>query len=192
MRAEAAGDITPSDPGQTDSGIVWAHATGGTYVQTPIAVGNLLFGCGDGGKVTCYDAATGAVKYTQRLGTGGARVHRVTRLRRAAVYSPANRASSSCWRRRTNTRSQVPTVYMKPAWRRGNGRWHALLPDPGEVNRGWCCERRARLIPPVLKLWAIPPRKEAVKGMTDVEYPRLAARSCSTNQRLRERSYNGR
>jgi outer membrane protein assembly factor BamB len=39
-------------------------------MQTPIAVGNLLFGCGDGGKVTCYDAATGAVKYTQRLGTG--------------------------------------------------------------------------------------------------------------------------
>ena len=71
VRAEAAGDITPSDPGQTNSAIVWAHATGGNYMQTPIAVGDLLFGCGDGGKVTCFDAATGAVKYTQRLGTGG-------------------------------------------------------------------------------------------------------------------------
>jgi outer membrane protein assembly factor BamB len=71
VRAEAAGDITPSDPGQTNSAIAWAHATGGNYMQTPIAVGNLLFGCGDGGKVTCFDAATGAVKYTQRLGTGG-------------------------------------------------------------------------------------------------------------------------
>jgi hypothetical protein len=39
-------------------------------MQTPIAVGNLLFGCGDGGKVTCYDAATGAVRYTQRLSAG--------------------------------------------------------------------------------------------------------------------------
>jgi outer membrane protein assembly factor BamB len=71
VRADAAGDITPGDPGKTNSAIAWAHATGGNYMQTPIAVGNLLFGCGDGGKVTCFDAATGAVKYTQHLGTGG-------------------------------------------------------------------------------------------------------------------------
>ena len=71
VRPEAVGDITPSDPGQTNSAIAWAHATGGTYMQTPIVVGNLLFGCSDGGKVTCFDAATGAVNYNQRLGAGG-------------------------------------------------------------------------------------------------------------------------
>jgi outer membrane protein assembly factor BamB len=71
VRPEAIGDITPGDPGQTNSAIAWAHATGGTYMQTPIAVGNLLFGCSDAGKVTCFDAATGAIHYNQRLGTGG-------------------------------------------------------------------------------------------------------------------------
>lgn len=71
VRAEAAGDITPSDPGQTNAAIAWAHAKRGNYMQTPIVVGDLLFGCTDAGMVTCFDAATGAVKYSQRLGAGG-------------------------------------------------------------------------------------------------------------------------
>jgi glucose dehydrogenase len=71
VRAEAAGDITPSDPGQTNSAIVWAHARRGNYMQTPIVVGNLLFACNDAGMMTCFDAATGAVNYNQRLGTSG-------------------------------------------------------------------------------------------------------------------------
>ena len=71
VRAGAAGDITPSDPGQTNAAIAWAHAKRGTYMQTPIVVGNLLFACTDAGTVTCFDAATGAIKYTQRLGAGG-------------------------------------------------------------------------------------------------------------------------
>lgn len=71
VRPDAAGDITPSDPGQTNSAIVWAHARGGNYMQTPIVVGNFLFGCGDGGTLTCFDAATGAVNYKQRFNSGG-------------------------------------------------------------------------------------------------------------------------
>jgi outer membrane protein assembly factor BamB len=71
VRPEAAGDITPSDPGQTNSAIAWAHAKRGNYMQTPVVVGDLLFGCTDAGMVTCFDAATGAVKYNQRLGAGG-------------------------------------------------------------------------------------------------------------------------
>jgi outer membrane protein assembly factor BamB len=71
VRAEAAGDITPGDPGQTNTAIAWAHAKRGNYMQTPIVVGDLLFGCTDAGMVTCFDAATGAVHYTHRLGTGG-------------------------------------------------------------------------------------------------------------------------
>lgn len=71
VRPEAAGDITPTDPGQTNSAIAWAHARRGNYMQTPIVVGDLLFGCLDSGMVTCFDAATGAVKYSQRLNTGG-------------------------------------------------------------------------------------------------------------------------
>jgi outer membrane protein assembly factor BamB len=71
VRPEAAGDITPSDPGQTNSAIAWAHAKRGNYMQSPIVVHDLLFGCTDAGMVTCFDAATGAVNYTQRLSTDG-------------------------------------------------------------------------------------------------------------------------
>jgi outer membrane protein assembly factor BamB len=71
VRPEAAGDIMPDDPGQTNSAIVWAHGKRGNYMQTPIVVGALLFGCTDAGAVTCFDAATGTVKYSQRLNAGG-------------------------------------------------------------------------------------------------------------------------
>jgi outer membrane protein assembly factor BamB len=71
VRPGATGDITPRDPAQTNSAIVWAHSKRGNYMQTPIVVGDLLFGCVDAGVVTCFDAATGAVHYSQRLGAGG-------------------------------------------------------------------------------------------------------------------------
>ena len=71
VRPVAVGDITPSDPSQTNSAIAWAHARRGNYMQTPIVVGDLLFGCTDAGTVTCFDAETGAVKFNHRLGTGG-------------------------------------------------------------------------------------------------------------------------
>ncbi len=71
VRPEAVGDITPSDPGQTNSAIVWAYARRGNYMQTPIVVGDLLFGCTDAGVVSCFDAATGVVKFSYRLSAGG-------------------------------------------------------------------------------------------------------------------------
>ena len=36
-------------------------------MQTPIIVGDLLFGCADTGLVTCFDAKTGDVRYSERL-----------------------------------------------------------------------------------------------------------------------------
>lgn len=72
IRPDASGDITPADPGQTNSAIAWAHARQGNYMQTPIVVGDLLFACLDMGLVTCADARTGAIKYNQRLGNGSA------------------------------------------------------------------------------------------------------------------------
>jgi outer membrane protein assembly factor BamB len=71
VRPDATGDITPADPGQTNSAIVWAHARQGNYMQTPVAVGEWLFGCADTGVVTCFDAKTGAIKYSERLSTTG-------------------------------------------------------------------------------------------------------------------------
>lgn len=71
IRPEAAGDITPPEPGQTNSAIVWAHARQGNYMQTPIVVGGLLFACLDNGLLTCADAKTGEIKYSERLSDRG-------------------------------------------------------------------------------------------------------------------------
>ena len=71
VRPEATGDITPADPGQTNRAIAWALARQGNYMQTPIAIGRLLFGCADTGVVTCFDANTGEIKYSERLSTAG-------------------------------------------------------------------------------------------------------------------------
>jgi outer membrane protein assembly factor BamB len=67
VRSDATGDVTPADPGQTNAAIVWANPTRGDYMQTPIVLGDLLFGCADIGVVTCFDARTGTVKYRRRL-----------------------------------------------------------------------------------------------------------------------------
>jgi len=36
-------------------------------MQTPIVVGELLFACTDVGLVTCFDAKTGEIRYSERL-----------------------------------------------------------------------------------------------------------------------------
>jgi outer membrane protein assembly factor BamB len=71
VRLEARGDITPSDPGATNASIAWAHARQGNYMQTPIVVGEHLYGCTDSGVLTCFDAKTGAVRYGERIAGGG-------------------------------------------------------------------------------------------------------------------------
>ena len=70
IRLEAKGDITPSDIGATNAAIAWAHARQGNYMQTPIVVGDHLYGCQDSGVLTCFDAKTGAISYSERLGSG--------------------------------------------------------------------------------------------------------------------------
>jgi outer membrane protein assembly factor BamB len=70
VRLDARGDITPKEPGATNGAIVWAHARKGNYMQTPIRVGERVFGCSDNGVVTCFDARTGAIGYSERLGNG--------------------------------------------------------------------------------------------------------------------------
>jgi len=70
MRAispEATGNITPDDPGATNASIVWAHGRRGNYMQTPIVVNDLLFACLDNGILTCFDAKTGSVHFSERL-----------------------------------------------------------------------------------------------------------------------------
>ena len=70
IRPDAAGDITPADPGATNAAIVWAHARQGNYMQTPIAVGDFVWGCVDNGVLTCVETRTGVIRYSERLPSG--------------------------------------------------------------------------------------------------------------------------
>ncbi|MBL9211324.1 MAG: PQQ-like beta-propeller repeat protein [Opitutaceae bacterium] len=67
IRADATGDITPGDSGQANPAIAWNHDRRGNYMQTPIVVGGRVYGCADVGLVTCFDARTGEVRYSERL-----------------------------------------------------------------------------------------------------------------------------
>ena len=71
VKLNASGDVTPPEMGQTNLSVVWCHPRKGNYMQTPIAIGKLLWGCLDNGVVTCFDAMTGRVHYEQRIGSGG-------------------------------------------------------------------------------------------------------------------------
>ena len=67
VRPEATGDITPAEPGSTNAGIAWDHPRQGNYMQTPIAVSNRVYGCTDWGVLTCFDATSGKIIYSERL-----------------------------------------------------------------------------------------------------------------------------
>ena len=71
IRPEARGVITPADPGQTNDSIAWAHGRQGSYMQTPLVTGEVLFSCNDLGVVTCFDAESGAIHYSERLSRSG-------------------------------------------------------------------------------------------------------------------------
>jgi outer membrane protein assembly factor BamB len=68
IRPDATGDITHSAPDGTNAAIAWVHPRQGNYMQTPIAVGNWVYGCTDGGVLTCFDGRTGKIVYSERLG----------------------------------------------------------------------------------------------------------------------------
>src|SRR6185295_8513675 len=70
IRLDAKGDITPSEVGATNAAIAWSHARQGDYMQTPIVVGDRVYGCLDNGVLSCFDAKSGAMAYSERLGSG--------------------------------------------------------------------------------------------------------------------------
>ena len=67
IRADATGDLTPDNSGAVKPAVAWNHDRMGNYMQTPILVGHLLFGCSDVGLLTCFDARTGVVRFSERL-----------------------------------------------------------------------------------------------------------------------------
>jgi outer membrane protein assembly factor BamB len=58
----------PSAPAGTNAAIAWVHPRRGDYMQTPIVVSNRVYGCTDGGVLTCFDATDGKMVYSERLG----------------------------------------------------------------------------------------------------------------------------
>jgi outer membrane protein assembly factor BamB len=71
IRLEAKGDITPPEISVTNGAIAWVHPRQGNYMQTPVVIGDRLYGCTDSGVLTCFDARTGAIHFSERLGAGG-------------------------------------------------------------------------------------------------------------------------
>ena len=67
IRLDASGDITPGETETRNAGIAWLNRRGGTYMQTPLVIGDQLYCCTDWGVVLVYDAETGAVVKRKRL-----------------------------------------------------------------------------------------------------------------------------
>lgn len=70
IRLDAKGDITPEDVPKTNSSIAWVHPRKGNYMQTPILIGEELFGCVDWGIFSSFDARTGNINFSERIGSG--------------------------------------------------------------------------------------------------------------------------
>jgi len=71
VRLNATGDIKPPDVAMTNGSIAWVHTKKGNYLQTPIVVGDKVWGCSNDGIVTCFDLASGKINYEERIGGGG-------------------------------------------------------------------------------------------------------------------------
>jgi outer membrane protein assembly factor BamB len=65
--SSASGDLTLGANATSSQHIAWSVRRGGTYMQTPIVVGELLFGCLDNGQLTCWDAKTGERNFSERV-----------------------------------------------------------------------------------------------------------------------------
>ena len=71
IRLGTRGDITPAERDGTNDGVAWSHARMGSYMQTPILVGNHLYAADGRGILKCFDSQTGEVIYKSRMPGGG-------------------------------------------------------------------------------------------------------------------------
>lgn len=62
--------LTVTQAGETNPAVAWQQERKGNYMQTPIVVGDFLYGCADNGIVTCFESKSGAIRYSERLGNG--------------------------------------------------------------------------------------------------------------------------
>jgi outer membrane protein assembly factor BamB len=70
VKLSARGEITPKQGETSTENLPWFRLRGGNYMQTPLALGGLLYCCKDNGVLTCLDARTGKEHYSQRIEGG--------------------------------------------------------------------------------------------------------------------------
>jgi outer membrane protein assembly factor BamB len=66
IRPDAMGEISPAN------GLAWSEDRNGSYLQTPVVYGDIIYASTNAGIFKAYDARTGRKIYEQRLGGGGA------------------------------------------------------------------------------------------------------------------------
>jgi outer membrane protein assembly factor BamB len=69
IRLDSRGELSSKSDG-ANPGVAWQQDRKGDYMQTPIIVGDLLYGCVDNGILTCFNAKSGEIRYSERLGNG--------------------------------------------------------------------------------------------------------------------------
>lgn len=67
IRAGAGGDITLDKDQTSNKNIAWSRQKIGSYMPTPLIYQGLLYVLKNDGILSCYDLATGAEKYLQRI-----------------------------------------------------------------------------------------------------------------------------
>ncbi len=71
IRPDASGDITPAPGSRVSAGLAWSEERNGSYLQTPVVYGDLVYASTSQGIFKAYEASTGRKVYEQRLGQGG-------------------------------------------------------------------------------------------------------------------------
>ena len=70
IRPGGRGDISLAEGATSNERVAWSHPKGGTYIPTPIVVGDLYYTLNNNGTLTCYDAKTGEQLFRERVGDG--------------------------------------------------------------------------------------------------------------------------
>ncbi len=70
IRPGSRGDLTLPEGKSASDAIAWSSTSDGTYIPTPLVYRGNLYTLGNGGRLSCYDARTGELRYRARVGPG--------------------------------------------------------------------------------------------------------------------------
>lgn len=70
IRPGSRGDLTLPEGKSASDAIVWSSTNDGTYIPTPLVYRGHLYTLGNNGRLSCYDARTGELRYRARVGPG--------------------------------------------------------------------------------------------------------------------------